>query len=82
MKRRQRVPKPRDRAPKFIKRWSLRRGKRGDSIDETVKEARDRRFGRGRKSGAKARDGLPGNLGDPAHVRVRANRQIGSPVEQ
>ena len=36
----------------------------------------------GSKNGAKARDGSPGNLGDPAHVHVRANRQIGSPVEQ
>jgi hypothetical protein len=31
---------------------------------------------------AKARDGSPGNLGDPAHVHVRANRQLGSPVKQ
>src|SRR6516165_6062150 len=37
LKRRQQVPKPRDRAPKFINRWSLRRGKCGGSIDETVK---------------------------------------------
>ena len=27
--------------------------------------------------GAKAQDGSPGNLGDPVHVRVRANRQFG-----
>src|ERR1700674_90810 len=26
---------------------------------------------------AKAQDGLPGNLGDPAHVHVRASRQSG-----
>ena len=26
---------------------------------------------------AKAQDGSPGNLGDPAHVHVRANRQSG-----
>jgi hypothetical protein len=26
---------------------------------------------------AKARDGSPGNLGDPAHVHARANRQLG-----
>src|SRR5262245_54520091 len=36
----------------------------------------------GSKSGAKAQDGSPGNLGGPVHVHVRANRQIGSPVEQ
>src|SRR5208282_819202 len=36
----------------------------------------------GSESGAKARDGSPGNLGGPAHVHVQANRQIGSPVEQ
>src|SRR5262245_42259663 len=77
LKRRQQVPKPRDRAPKFMKRCSSCRGKRGGSIDETVKEARDRRFGRGRKSGAKAQDGSSGNLGDPAHVHVEVNRQSG-----
>src|ERR1700738_5586930 len=26
---------------------------------------------------AKAQDGSPGNLGDPAHVHVRASRQLG-----
>jgi len=55
LKRKQQVPKPRDRAPKFINRWSPYRGKRGGSIDETIKEARDRRFGRGRRPGQRHR---------------------------
>src|SRR5262249_24162125 len=37
LKRRQQVSKPSDLAPKFINRRTLRRGKCGGSIDETVK---------------------------------------------
>jgi len=55
LKRKQQVPKLRNRAPKFINRWSLRRGKRGGGIDDTDNEARDRRFGRGRRAGQRHR---------------------------
>src|SRR5262249_43341213 len=81
VKRRQQVPKPRDRAPKFINRGSRRRGKCGGSIDETVKEARDRRFGRGRRAGQRHRMDRLGTWEVPL-TSTRISRQFGSPVEQ
>jgi hypothetical protein len=81
LKRRQQVLKPRD-SPEITDtlKPSLS-AKRGQ-------HRRDRQTGEGSsirpgsKNEAKAQDGSPGNLGDPAHVHVQANRQIGSPVKQ
>src|SRR5271168_2707996 len=81
MKRRQQVLKPRD-SPEITDtlKPSLS-AKRGQ-------HRRDRQIGEGSSirpgssNEAKAQDGSPGNLGDPAHVHVQANWQIGSPVKQ
>jgi hypothetical protein len=81
LKRRQQVLKPRD-SPEITDtlKPSLS-AKRGQ-------HRRDRQIGEGSSirpgswNEAKAQDGSPGNLGDPAHVHVQANRQIGSPVKQ
>src|SRR5580700_8323870 len=76
MKRRQQVLKPRD-SPEITDtlKPSLS-AKRGQ-------HRRDRQIGEGSSirpgswNEAKAQDGSPGNLGDPAHVHVRARRQSG-----
>src|SRR5580693_9880116 len=75
-KRRQQVLKPRD-SPEITDtlKPSLS-AKRGQ-------HRRDRQIGEGSSirpgswNEAKAQDGSPGNLGDPAHVHVRARRQSG-----
>src|SRR5260370_31384413 len=77
LKRRQQVPKPRDRAPKFINRlpweeWGQHRRNRQIGEGASVRP--------GSKTEAKAQDGSPGNLGDPAHVHVEVNRQSGRRV--
>ena len=76
LKRKQQVLKPRD-SPEITDtlKPSLS-AKRGQ-------HRRDRQIGEGSLirpgswNEAKAQDGPPGNLGDPAHVHVRANRQSG-----
>ena len=76
MKRRQQVLKPRD-SPEITDtlKPSLS-AKRGQ-------HRRDRQIGEGSLirpgswTEAKAQDGPPGNLGGPAHVHVRASRQLG-----
>jgi len=76
VKRRQQVLKPRDSPEILIKlkpSSSLERGQ----------YRRNRQLGEGAsvrpgsQTGAKAQDGSPGNLRDPAHVHVGANRQSG-----
>src|SRR5271155_5432156 len=76
LKRRQQVLKPRD-SPEITDtlKPSLS-AKRGQ-------HRRNRQIGEGSSvrpgswTEAKAQDGSPGNLGDPAHVHVRASRQSG-----
>jgi hypothetical protein len=76
LKRKQQVLKPRD-SPEITDtlKPSLS-AKRGQ-------HRRDRQIGEGSLirpgswTEAKAQDGPPGNLGDPAHVHVRASRQSG-----
>jgi hypothetical protein len=76
LKRRQQVLKPRDSPEILIK-------PKPSSSLERGQYRRNRQLGEGSsvrpgsQTGAKAQDGSPGNLRDPAHVHVRASRQLG-----
>src|SRR6202521_4584567 len=76
LKPRQQVLKPRDSPEILIK-------PKPSSSLERGQHRRNRQLGEGSsirpgsQTGAKARDGSPGNLRDPAHVHVRASRQLG-----
>src|ERR1700694_3257277 len=76
LKRRQQVLKPRDSPEILIK-------PKPSSSLERGRYRRSRQLGEGSsvrpgsQTGAKAQDGSPGNLRDPAHVHVRASRQSG-----
>src|SRR6202166_3646447 len=76
LKRRQQVLKPRD-SPDIT--MTLK----ASLSSERGQHRRNRQIGEGSSirpgswTEAKAQDGSPGNLGDPAHVHVRASRQSG-----
>jgi hypothetical protein len=76
LKRRQQVLKPRD-SPDIT--MTLK----PSLSSERGQHRRNRQIGEGTSirpgswTEAKAQDGSPGNLGDPAHVHVRASRQSG-----
>jgi hypothetical protein len=76
LKRRQQVLKPRD-SPDIT--MTLK----PSLSSERGQHRRNRQIGEGSSirpgswTEAKAQDGSPGNLGDPAHVHVRASRQSG-----
>ena len=76
VKRRQQVLKPRD-SPEITTKLkpslSLRVG--AASMKPSIGEGSSIRPGSWTE--AKAQEGSPGNLGDPAHVHVRASRQSG-----
>src|SRR6266481_8471787 len=76
LKRRQQVLEPRD-SPDIT--MTLK----PSLSSERGQHRRNRQIGEGSSvrpgswTEAKAQDGSPGNLGDPAHVHVRASRQLG-----
>ena len=81
VKRRQQVLKPRD-SPEIFETLKSSLLKRRGTASAIPSMGEGTSVRPGSWTEAKAQDGSPGNLGDPAHVHVRANRQFGSPVEQ
>jgi hypothetical protein len=80
MKRRQQVLKPRDSLDIDVMLEPLLFSEQGQHRLDRYGEGSSVRPGS--KTGAKAKDGSPGNLRCPTHVHVGVNRQLGSPVEQ